>query len=102
MIATGTWVLLKDPREEQQESVIQLLDETKDRIAQDRSDDLNTNILEVISAGEHCRDIKLFEPGAKVILDPRMPCAVVNVEENEDKEDKYVLVVQENQVMMVL
>jgi len=102
MIATGTWVILKDPRKKEEESVIHLLNETKDRIAQEKSSELTTNILEVVSAGEHCRDLKLFKLGAKVILDPRMPCAVINIEENEDKEDDYVLVVQENQVMMVL
>ena len=33
---------------------------------------------------------------------PRMPVAVINVEEDEDKDDNYVLVVQENQIMIVL
>lgn len=98
MKATGTWVILKDPREKQEESIIQLLDETKKRM-QEESEDLNTNILEVVSAGEHCRDKELFKPGSKVILDPRMPVAVINTSENEEE---FVLVVQENQVMMVL
>jgi len=101
MKATGTWVVLKDPREKKEESVIQLLDETKDRIASD-TDNIQTNMLEVLSAGEHCRDSKLFVEGAKVILDPRMPVAVINIEEDEEKDDNYVLVVQENQIMIVL
>ena len=102
MIATGTWVILKDPREKEEDNGIILLDETKNRIAQKTSEELTTNILEVVSAGRHCKDLKLFKTGAKVILDPRMPCAVINTEMHEDKEDDYVLVVQENQVMVVL
>ena len=101
MKATGTWVVLKDPREKKEESVIQLLDETKDRIARD-TNDIQTNILEVLSAGDHCRDLRLFEEGAKIILDPRMPVAVINIEEDKEKDDEYVLVVQENQIMIVL
>lgn len=101
MKATGTWVVLKDPREKKEESVIQLLDETKDRIAED-TDNIQTNILEVLSAGEHCKDKMLFEKGAKVIIDPRMPVAVINTQEDHSKEEEYVLVVQENQIMVVL
>ena len=101
MKATGTWVVLKDPREKKEESVIQLLDETKDRIAKD-TDNIQTNILEVLSAGEHCKDSKLFVEGVKVIIDPRMPVAVINIEQDESKEEKFVLVVQENQIMIVL
>ena len=101
MKATGTWVILKDPREKQEESIIQLLDETKDRMAKE-ADNIQTNILEVLDAGDNCRDRALFEEGAKVVLDPRMPVAVINIQEDESKEDEYVLVVQENQVMLVL
>ena len=101
MKATGTWVILKDPREKQEESIIQLLDETKDRMAKE-ADNIQTNILEVLDAGDHCRDRALFEEGAKVVLDPRMPVAVINIQEDESKENEYVLVVQENQVMLVL
>ena len=99
MIATGTWVILKDPRERKADSVIELLNETKDRIAEEESDTLSHNVLEIISVGPHVRDRDLMLKAGKVAVDPRTPVAMIATDKDKDE---HVLVVQENQIMMVL
>lgn len=99
MIATGTWVILKDPREKKVESLVELLDETKDRIAEEQSDTLSHNVLEIISVGPHVRDRDLMLESGKVAVDPRTPVAMIATDKDKDE---HVLVVQENQIMMVL
>lgn len=99
MIATGTWVVLKDPREKKADTIIELLDETKDRLAQEDSDTLSHNVLEVLSVGPHVRDRDLILEKGKVAVDPRTPVAMISTDKDGDE---YVLVVQENQIMMVI
>ena len=96
MKATGTWIALVDPREPKKEKpVIHLSKEAKASLEDDQVDEIKTNILEVHSVGERVLD-KSIEAGKNVIVDPRMPFAVVH-----DKDEKGYLVVQENQIMMV-
>ena len=93
--ATGTWVALVDPREPvKKESVIELLDETREYMKKDTSD-LNTNTFEVHSVGAEVRNKKI-RPGIKVLVDPRIPLGAV-----EDDNGVLNLVIQENQIMMI-
>jgi len=104
MQATGTWIVLKDPRKLETPSEIILLDSTMKAIEQDDSG-IPTNILEVISVGELVRDASIKgSVGKKVLVDPRMPMALVYTEDKKSKNDivEMVIVVQENQIMMVL
>ena len=96
MKATGTWVALVDPREKKKESsIIKLSKEVKSQLEEDQIEEIKTNILEVHSAGEKVLDSRI-KSGKMVIVDPRMPFAVVH-----DKDEVAYLVVQENQIMMV-
>jgi hypothetical protein len=97
MKATGTWVVLEDPREKLPESKIELLDGTKDAMRQD-ADNIESNILTIVSVGERVLDSKIVE-GKKALLDPRMPVAILAI---DDLEEEFVLVAQENQIMGVL
>tara|TARA_R110002020_G_scaffold165581_2_gene353071 strand:+ start:2991 stop:3284 length:294 start_codon:yes stop_codon:yes gene_type:complete len=97
MKATGTWVVLEDPREKLPESKIELLDGTKDAIRQD-ADNIESNVLTILSVGERVLDSKIVE-GKKALLDPRMPVAILAI---DDLEEEFVLVAQENQIMGVL
>jgi hypothetical protein len=98
--ATGTWIALIDPREKQaSKPIVQLLDETKDRMSQDESN-IKTNILTIHSVGSLVKDNR-FTEGAKVVVDPRMPVAIIALDDRPKLEAEYVLVVQENQIMMV-
>jgi hypothetical protein len=104
MQATGTWIVLKDPRKLKKPSDIILLDSTKESMSID-SDAIPTNILEVLSVGELVRDTQLKDSvGKKVIVDPRMPPCLVALEDKKDKDDfvEMVIVVQENQILMVI
>jgi len=97
MKATGTWVVLEDPREKLPESKIELLDGTKDAMRQD-ADNIESNILTIVSVEERVLDSKIVE-GKKALLDPRMPVAILAI---DDLEEEFVLVAQENQIMGVL
>ena len=96
MKATGTWIALVDPRTPRKDkSVIHLSKEVKASIDEDQVDEIKTNILEVHSVGERLQD-KSIVKGSMVIVDPRIPFAVVH-----DKDENAYLMIQENQVMMV-
>ena len=96
MKAIGTWIALVDPRGPKKEKpVIHLSKEVKASMDEDQMDEIKTNILEVHSVGERLQD-KSIVKGSMVIVDPRIPFAVVH----DSKENAY-LMIQENQVMMV-
>ena len=96
MKATGTWIALIDPREKKKKSsIIKLTKEAESQLEEDQIEKIKTNILEVHSAGERILDSRI-KPGKMVLVDPRMPFAVVH-----DKDEVSYLVVQENQIMMV-
>jgi predicted nucleic acid-binding protein len=96
MKATGTWIALLDPREKKEDKpLIYLSKEAKASMEEDKMDEIKTNILEVHSVGERLQD-KSIVKGSMVIVDPRIPFAVVH----DSKENAY-LMIQENQVMMV-
>jgi len=96
MKATGTWIALIDPREKKKESsIIKLTQRAESQLEEDQIEKIKTNILEVHSAGERILDSRI-KPGKMVLVDPRMPFAVVH-----DKDEVAYLVVQENQIMMV-
>lgn len=104
MQATGTWIVLKDPRILKTPSDIILLDSTKKANEQDDSG-IPTNILEVLSVGDLVRDPKIKDSvGKKVLVDPRMPMALVYLEDKKEKNEvvPMAIVVQENQIMLVL
>jgi len=96
MKATGTWIALIDPREKKKKSsIIKLTKEAESQLEEDQLEEIKTNILKVHSAGERVLDSRI-KSGKMVIVDPRMPFAVVH-----DKDEVSYLVVQENQIMMV-
>jgi|TARA_R110000823_G_scaffold230813_4_gene357617 hypothetical protein len=96
MKATGTWIALVDPRTPRKDkSVIHLSKEVKASIDEDQVDEIKTNILEVHSVGERLQD-KSIVKGSMVIVDPRIPFAVIH-----DLNKTAYLMIQENQVMMV-
>ena len=96
MKATGTWIALLDPRSKKEDKpIIHLSKEVKASLEEDQADEIKTNILEVHSVGERVLD-KTITEGSMVVVDPRIPFAVVH-----DKEESAYLMIQENQVMMV-
>jgi hypothetical protein len=95
--ATGTWIVLEDPREKLPESSIKLLDSTKNDMLQE-AESVEGNILTILSVGERVLDSKIVE-GKKAVLDPRMPLAILAI---DDIQEEFVLVAQENQIMGVL
>ena len=96
MKATGTWIALLDPRTKQEDKpIIHLSKEAKASLEEDQANEIKTNILEVHSVGERVLDKNITE-GSMVVVDPRIPFAVVH-----DEEENAYLVIQENQVMMV-
>ena len=96
MKATGTWIALLDPRGKKEDKpLIHLSKEAKASMEEDKMDEIKTNILKVHSVGERVLDKNITE-GAMVVVDPRIPFAVVH-----DKDENAYLMIQENQVMMV-
>jgi|TARA_R110000824_G_scaffold187195_2_gene368452 hypothetical protein len=96
MKATGTWIALLDPRGKKEDKpLIHLSKEAAASMEEDKMDEIKTNILEVSSVGERLLD-KSIVKGSMVIVDPRIPFAVVH-----DKDENAYLMIQENQVMMV-
>ena len=96
MKATGTWIALLDPRGKKEDKpLIHLSKEAAASMEEDKMDEIKTNILEVSSVGERLLD-KSIVKGSMVIVDPRIPFAVVH-----DADKKAYLMIQENQVMMV-
>ena len=75
--------------------LIHLSKEAAASMEEDKMDEIKTNILEVSSVGERLLD-KSIVKGSMVIVDPRIPFAVVH-----DKDENAYLMIQENQVMMV-
>ena len=78
MKATGTWIALLDPREKKEaKPVIHLSKEAKASMEEDKMDEIKTNILKVHSVGDRVQDKNIIE-GAMVVVDPRIPFAVVH------------------------
>ena len=100
--ATGTWVILEDPRpKEKKENIVHLLKETSEYMAEQK---LAQRVFHtVLSVGPNCAD-KRLKTGSVVVVDPRMPGVLVAVNEIEKNSDvdEVVAVVQENQIIMIV
>lgn len=99
MEATGTWVILKDPRKTRLEetSLVVLSEATKREIAEEEA--LKTNQLEILSVGELVKDKKI-KVGKLACVDTRVPFLLIPEDPNAVPVVN-VIVVQENQIFAV-
>lgn len=97
--ATGTWVLLKDPREKKAKLDLIVPSQYKESQAE-RELETISHILDVVSVGDLVRDPHL-KIAKTVMIDTRAQFTAINTaKQGEDEE--FVIVLQENQIVAVL
>ena len=96
--ALTTWVILDDPRERKEEaSKIFVGEELEEELKQE---ELQAKVLQtVVSCGPNVQDRDKMPPGTKVVVDPRLPGDLVEVNEETGEVCAYV---QENQILMIV